>query len=403
MLTSNLRNLASLPVSASFQRHARDIPSSCQRRQVHLHHLGVHVAQSVATRPEQLGNAGPVHRFQQRQQCLLHRLGHLDGLVSAHESKVKAPAVALYPRIPEAQMVVLCRDCHRSHPSIQLGDVCHSQGQSLQHFKMKPLMHSLISRQHDTQHSSVVSFLISFSEVCRRGIWVLFRVENEHCTNVVRFRASREAKLPYKIASQETEPEEDPSDESDDDGSEPTSPKGHHHHRPTSAQMLDGSSPVEPNGMVPPGSDTTTTPAPPNSDPATSPSLTRPRPPPRTATATGAASSADIERGPFSLRRRNQTSTMPPASPGVAADANDSPISRALRRVGTTMLTAHARDYERKRKPEDVLDSGRRGSGSGGAGGAKNGGPVAAIDMENVRDDDYDEEDDDEDQDSDDD
>jgi len=32
-------------------------------------------------------------------------------------------------------------------------------------------------------------------------MWSLFRVENEHCTNVGRFRASRDAPLPYQIPS----------------------------------------------------------------------------------------------------------------------------------------------------------------------------------------------------------
>ena len=35
---------------------------------------------------------------------------------------------------------------------------------------------------HDAQHSSLVSFFVAFSEVLRRGMWTLFRVENEHCT-----------------------------------------------------------------------------------------------------------------------------------------------------------------------------------------------------------------------------
>jgi len=59
---------------------------------------------------------------------------------------------------------------------------------------------------HDLQHSTFVSFLVSFSEVSRRGMWVLFRVENEHCSNVARFKASRDVPLPYSIP---TESEED--------------------------------------------------------------------------------------------------------------------------------------------------------------------------------------------------
>lgn len=51
----------------------------------------------------------------------------------------------------------------------------------------------------DLQHSAILSFLIGLSEVFRRGMWTIFRVENEHCTNVGRFRASRDIPLPYSI------------------------------------------------------------------------------------------------------------------------------------------------------------------------------------------------------------
>jgi hypothetical protein len=54
---------------------------------------------------------------------------------------------------------------------------------------------------HDLQHSSVASFLVAFSEVTRRGMWTLFRVENEHCANVIRFKASRDVPLPYPLAA----------------------------------------------------------------------------------------------------------------------------------------------------------------------------------------------------------
>lgn len=37
----------------------------------------------------------------------------------------------------------------------------------------------------DLQHSSIVSFFVAFTEVLRRGMWQLFRVENEHCTKYV--------------------------------------------------------------------------------------------------------------------------------------------------------------------------------------------------------------------------
>jgi len=35
---------------------------------------------------------------------------------------------------------------------------------------------------HNKQHSTLVAFFVGFTEVIRRGIWTLFRVENEHCT-----------------------------------------------------------------------------------------------------------------------------------------------------------------------------------------------------------------------------
>ena len=54
---------------------------------------------------------------------------------------------------------------------------------------------------HETQHSTLVSFIIALAEVARRGMWAIFRVENEHCANVGRFRASRDVPLPYSLAS----------------------------------------------------------------------------------------------------------------------------------------------------------------------------------------------------------
>jgi hypothetical protein len=54
---------------------------------------------------------------------------------------------------------------------------------------------------HEIQHSALLSFVVSFTEVCRRGIWSIFRVENEHCTNVLLFRASRDVPLPYEASA----------------------------------------------------------------------------------------------------------------------------------------------------------------------------------------------------------
>lgn len=56
------------------------------------------------------------------------------------------------------------------------------------------------------QQSALLSFMVAFSEVCRRGIWSIFRVENEHCTNVLLFRASRDVPLPYDVPSRAAAP-----------------------------------------------------------------------------------------------------------------------------------------------------------------------------------------------------
>lgn len=50
------------------------------------------------------------------------------------------------------------------------------------------------------QQSAVTSFAIALAELFRRFIWIFFRMENEHCTNVILFRASRDSPLPYAIS-----------------------------------------------------------------------------------------------------------------------------------------------------------------------------------------------------------
>ncbi|KAK3378480.1 EXS family-domain-containing protein [Podospora didyma] len=59
---------------------------------------------------------------------------------------------------------------------------------------------------HNTQHNTIVSFLISFAEVIRRGMWTVFRVENEHCGNVAQYKASRDTPLPYRLETLVEEP-----------------------------------------------------------------------------------------------------------------------------------------------------------------------------------------------------
>ncbi|KAL2119304.1 hypothetical protein VTJ04DRAFT_6264 [Mycothermus thermophilus] len=52
---------------------------------------------------------------------------------------------------------------------------------------------------HNTQHSTLVTFLVATAEVIRRGIWAIFRVENEHCGNVANYKAARDTPLPYHL------------------------------------------------------------------------------------------------------------------------------------------------------------------------------------------------------------
>jgi len=56
-----------------------------------------------------------------------------------------------------------------------------------------------VAAANELQHSSLVSFCVALAEVFRRGLWALFRVENEHCANVAQYKASRDVPLPYRL------------------------------------------------------------------------------------------------------------------------------------------------------------------------------------------------------------
>lgn len=117
---------------------------------------------------------------------------------------------------------------------------------------------------YDRQHASIVSFSIALSEVFRRAIWAVFRIENEQCANNRRLRANREPDVPYLSSVVE------------DVAQDPSAPAG----------VAVGSQ----HGFVP---------------------------------------------GTWEARFA------------------DSPAGQVLRRVGSTLATAHAEDFVRK-KPEDV-------------------------------------------------
>ncbi|KAH8423548.1 SPX and EXS domain-containing protein [Aspergillus melleus] len=132
----------------------------------------------------------------------------------------------------------------------------------------------------DIQHSAVLSFAVSFSEICRRGVWTIFRVENEHCTNVLLFRASRDVPLPYELASPQAEADQ-------------------------TADM-----PLH-----------------------------------ETDTSTAQSAPADVEHGT-------------PSTPGASMRA------RGISRVGTILASAHAQDFERRKRPDQLaVASVPRGAG----------------------------------------
>ncbi|KAI9669004.1 MAG: hypothetical protein M1817_005161 [Caeruleum heppii] len=153
------------------------------------------------------------------------------------------------------------------------------------------------------QHSAFLSFSVGLTEILRRGMWSLFRVENEHCSNVGRFRASRDVPLPYDI--------------------------------PTSAK----SSPRSPSYPSPPRKNQqSTTPSPPD---------------PGLPVASRRASGADLERATTNasdlsatLRRRG----VPPRT------VSETPVQRGIARVGTLMAEAHVQDFERRKRPGLVSD-----------------------------------------------
>jgi len=165
---------------------------------------------------------------------------------------------------------------------------------------------------NDIQHSALLSFFVSLSEIFRRGLWMLFRVENEHCTNVGRFRASRDIPLPYETAPSTPIPaglqDHVPQRERRSDS----------HGRPLSTR----SRPTASADIEAQPSDTT----------------------PLSATASR-ASGADISR-------QATAGSSVGSSLRWRREPRPSPLFLGLQRVGTALHVAHAQDFERKRRPE---------------------------------------------------
>ena len=66
------------------------------------------------------------------------------------------------------------------------------------------------------EQSAKFSFIVSLIEILRRFLWIFFRVENEHCTNVARYRASRDLTLPYDAVKRNSIPRREEAPESEE-------------------------------------------------------------------------------------------------------------------------------------------------------------------------------------------
>ena len=165
----------------------------------------------------------------------------------------------------------------------------------------------------DLQHSALMGFLIALAEVLRRGLWTIFRVENEHCTNVGKYRASRDIPLPYSL------PESPRSSQGDDgttlnaNGKYKKDDNDKPGHKPLIHSGDEAEHDLEANNAT----------ANTSSHSPTTP---------------GGATS----QGSLRLRKvRTPHDSKPSPSPGISA----------LRRVATVIQAAHAEDFERKKRP----------------------------------------------------
>ncbi|KAK4191706.1 EXS family-domain-containing protein [Podospora australis] len=214
---------------------------------------------------------------------------------------------------------------------------------------------------HDTQHSTIVSFIVAFAEVTRRGMWTLLRVENEHCGNVAQYKASRDTPLPYHLdeeSSGRSSADNDTKNNPDIDAVTTASPDktqidkpSDHHRRSSITDAMAASSAggahhtrmhSTPRTPVRPGSNrvqTATTPA----SIAVSETPATLEEGGTTAAATGSGSGSG---GPATFRRR-YTDTVGKKS------------------ILQAMAEAHKQDFEKKRVPEEEGKS-RRGSSGGG-------------------------------------
>lgn len=153
------------------------------------------------------------------------------------------------------------------------------------------------------QHSAKTSFLAALAEIFRRGMWSIFRVENEHCTNVSRFRASRDVPLPYELPASPDDSQSPAASSQRGDRIDEEQPARQHKSKTAPA-----------DGLTP----------------------------------TPSATGADLARTRSSAKQRR-----PFPQPVDDEDGfRPSPLQRAFTHVGDIFRDAHAQDFERKKKPE---------------------------------------------------
>lgn len=138
------------------------------------------------------------------------------------------------------------------------------------------------------QHSAGTGFFVAVVEICRRAMWSVFRVENEHSANVGRFRASRDVPLPYDVPSSIEDLTASEIRNQRFDEEQP--------HTPTAAASLQDA----------------------------------------------AATGLNLQRTTSTARRRR----------GKQDEARPSPFQRTITQVGDIFRDAHVQDFERKRKSE---------------------------------------------------
>ncbi|KAI0835284.1 EXS-domain-containing protein [Hypoxylon sp. FL0890] len=163
---------------------------------------------------------------------------------------------------------------------------------------------------HNKQHSTFVSFLVALAEVTRRGMWALFRVENEHCGNVAQYKASRDVPLPYPLHHHEPLVERVSTDEEEQrKATAPPPPR-----RPSNVQPVEGA----------------------------------------------AASSVDISTAGASALGREQTQSQVQAQEQAEAGTmrwRRRPEVLHARSIRGIMADAHRQDFEKRRRPVERAPS----------------------------------------------